>query len=502
MTTLAQYSLRDYQQELVEKIISQWGAGNRRLLMGLPTGAGKTVLFSAVAEQFIRRGEGVLILAHREELLLQAQEKLEAVVGQPTGLIKAGYPTNPERLIQVASIQSLIRRNFPAAGLVVVDEAHHSPANSYKKVFEHYSSAYILGVTATPHRPDGQGFRDIYDALIVGKSTKELIDAGYLCDFKIVASPKVIDTTGVKTVGGDFNQEQLIQAVNSSLLVGDLIESWRRFANGKKTIVFAVNVEHSMKIACGYLDAGIPAEHLDGSTPPDERRAILEKFRTGKILILSNCGIVSEGFDVPSIEAVQCVRPTKSLNLWLQIIGRSLRPFEGKTHAIIIDHSTNWIEHGLPDETREWTLEPKSMEHRSLAVECEKCHHIFRPLPHEKYNATCPNCSATVEINDVPRDETGAGQKAINHDKDVHLEEINLKADSEIIKEIMKIKMQQQMKGYKPIWVYYRLTEKFPNVGLGELRELAKLLGYSPGWAWHRWWELKVGREEAAKASS
>lgn len=493
MNTLAQhYQLRDYQQELLQKIFVQWGAGDRRLLVGLPTGAGKTVLFSTISQHFVRRGEGVLVIAHREELLLQAKEKLEAVIGQPAGLIKAGYPLNPEHPIQIASVQTLTRRdNWPDAGLVVVDEAHHSCADSYVRIFEHYSTAYILGVTATPGRSDGQGFNHLYDCLVLGQSVQELIQAGYLCQFRLFGAPKIIKTDGLKLTGGDFNPRELAEAVDASLVVGDLIKSYRKFAPNKKAVVFAVDVAHSKEVANAYCKAGIPSEHLDGETPPNERKAILERFGTGKTLVLTNCGIVSEGVDIPSIEAIQCVRPTKSLILWLQMIGRALRPTPGKDHAIIIDHTQNWFFQGLPDEEREWTLDPVSMTHQSLALECSECGHIFRPLPHEKVNAVCPNCGVVVRIDESDTDEESLNTRVLITDESVELEEIGLELNSEIITEMLKLKAMQMTRKYKPVWVFHEIVKAYPDIGLGELRECAKLLGYKRGWAWHRWHELR-----------
>lgn len=493
MATLLQttYQLRDYQQELIEKVFSQWRAGHRRLLMQLPTGAGKTVVFSAVSRQFTQRGEGVLVLAHREELLLQAKEKLESVTDEPAGLIKAGYPANPKLSVQIASVQTLIRRkSCPKARLVVVDEAHHSCAATYVKILEQYPKAYILGVTATPGRADGQGFRNIFDSLILGRSVRQLIEARHLCPFKLFAAPNVVKTDGVKITGGDYNQKELAQAIDTSLVVGDLVKTWRKYAKGKKTVVFAVDVLHSEEIVLAYLEAGILAEHLDGETPPEERKAILERFRKGETLVLSNCGIISEGFDVPSIEAIQCIRPTQSLILWLQMLGRALRPAPGKEHAIIIDHTQNWVYHGLPDDEREWSLDAVSMVHQGMALQCPKCQHVFRPLAHERVNADCPNCGATVPIKEV-EEGLGLGERVINQDEGVQLEEINLEVDSEIITEMLKLKTMQIARKYKPIWVYHQIAEKYPSIGLGELRVCANLLGYARGWAWHRWRELQ-----------
>lgn len=510
------YQLRDYQQELFESIFSGWAGGDRRLLVQLPTGGGKTVLFGAVSRKFTSRGDGVLVLVHRLELLLQAKDKLEAITSQQAGLIKAGYPANPNNLIQIASVQSLIRRagNWPKAALVIVDEAHHSAANSYTKILEHYSGSYVLGVTATPARPDGQGFKYIYDSLILGRSVRELIEAGYLCKFRLFAAPKTIITTSVKVTGGEYNLAELAEAIDTSLVMGDLIETWQKYAQGKRTVVFAIDVKHSKAIADAYREAGIPAEHLEGETPPTERANILERFRTGETLVLTNCGIISEGFDLPSIEAIQCVRPTKSLILWLQMIGRALRPAPGKDFAVIIDHTQNFYFHGLPDDERDWSLEPTSLSReQKYTLQCPECHHVFLPLPHEKKpykrewqpknqefkvwsKVTCPNCQTEFEHEYTEGGEPPP-EREINNDTEAQLEEINLEVNSEILKELGKLKAMQVTRKYKPIWVAHSLIAAHPNIGLGELRECAKLLGYKPGWALHRYAELQREKQKA-----
>lgn len=500
MTALPQtaYPLRDYQETLIQQTEAHWHAGRRRVKLQLATGAGKTVLFSAVAREFTNKGERVMVLAHREELLFQAQEKLAGVTGQPVGIIKAGCPSDPSKLIQVASIQTLARRqHLPDAALVICDESHHSAARSYIKIFDHYQSAYILGVTATPARIDGQGFKFLYDALLLGPSVTELIQAGHLCRFKLFASQNAIKTSGVRTTGGDFNARDLSEAVNTSLVMGDLIETWQKHALGKKTVVFAVNVAHSLAIATAYIEAGIPAEHLDGETPPTERANILERFRTGETLVLTNCGIISEGFDVPTIEAVQCVRPTKSLILWLQMLGRSLRPSPGKDHAILVDHTQNWIFHGLPDEEREWSLEPVSLKSLQWALQCPACQHIFRPLPHEQKSliASCPNCTAKIQF------EMGVGgldAPRLLESLDAQLTQVCLECNPTIAATLLEIKKYQEENNLKKSWVYQMLMHNCPDVGLPELRLCARLLGYKAGWAWYRWLEILKERSKSA----
>jgi len=497
----AQYSLRPYQHSLVQEIFSCWHSGDRRVLLQLPTAAGKTVIFSTIATEFVVKGEGVLVLVHREELLLQAKEKLEAVTGLPSGIIKAGNPANPEHLIQVASIQTLVRRmdSLPNASLIIYDEAHHSCSPSSIKILQAYPKAYLLGVTATPARCDGRGFKHLFDKLILGPTVEELIKEGYLCGFRLFAAQNAIDTKGVKTTAGDYNSKQLAKKVNTAEVRGDVIRSYREHANGKKTVVFCVDVEHSKQCAQAFLTAGVAAEHLDGETPTEERRAILSRFNSGETLVLTNCGIVSEGTDVPSIEAVQVVRPTKSLILWLQMLGRALRPHPGKKEAIIVDQTKNWIMHGLPDEEREWSLEPVSLKRKSWAVECPECRHIFTPFDQEKRLnvATCPNCETAFQF------EMGEGgrpversERIIAQDEHARLQEIALNGDPEILEYLHALKAVQEGTGYKPGWVYYRLIEKYPVLGVAELRECAKVLGYKAGWVAHKLKEMQGVCEE------
>ena len=198
-----------------------------------------------------------------------------------------------------------------------------------------------------------------------------------------------IKTQGIKVTAGDFNLKELSQAVAEADITGDLVPMWKKYADGKKTVLFAVDIAHSKECAKAFTDAGISAEHIDGKTPAKERDAILERFRTGKTLVLCNCNIVTEGFDVPTIEAIQCVRPTLSLVFYLQMFGRALRPSPGKEYAVFIDHTNNWGVHGLPDKAQEWSLEPKpqkepkSQKTSAFTQECPSCSHIFQPLSSE-----------------------------------------------------------------------------------------------------------------------
>lgn len=493
MTLTQHFSLRPYQEELIQKINTEWEAGHRRVLAQSATGSGKTVIASAVSHQFTQCGEGILFLAHRQELLYQAKDKLEAITDEAVGIIKAGHKLNANALIQVASVQTLVRRDYrPNAELVIVDECHHTPAKTYGDILDCYPDAFILGLTATPCRNDGRGFRNHYDVLVRGWTVRKLIDAGYLSKFRLFAATKQIKTAGIDIVNGDFDQQQLAQAVNASITMGDVVKTRKKYADDKKAIAFCVNIKHSKDVAKAYRQAGYVAEHIDGEMSDKERVAIMERFRCGETLILTNCGIFIEGVDVPDIEAVQILRPTRSLQLHLQSLGRGLRPSKNKEHLIVLDHTENYIYHGLVDDEYEWTLDAVSLKNRQHAVECPDCKHVFVPSSSEQNNlkATCPNCGSIIQL-EAPVEGFGGEKPELINDKTVDLEEIVTEANSEIMVEIMKLKSTQVVRKYKPVWVYHEIVKRYPNIGLGELRELAKMLGYHRGWAWHRYLELQ-----------
>ncbi|NEP38197.1 MAG: DEAD/DEAH box helicase [Okeania sp. SIO2H7] len=506
LTAEKKYPPRDYQLEAVRKVFEAF-TKHRRVLLQLPTGTGKTPTFCYIARKFLEQGEGVLVIAHRQELIYQAREKIEAISGVPAGLIKAGKPVNPEYDIQVASVQTLVKRKgFPDISLLVVDEAHHACTKSYDRIFEAYPNAYILGVTATPNRSDGQGLKNHFDELITLHQTQWFIEKGYLSPYKIFASPKRIDTTGIKITGGDYNLEKLSE--QASTIVGNVLETWKKIANNKQTVVFAVDVKNSMAICQSFIDAGISAAHLDGETPPSLRREIINDFGKQKIKVLTNCGIVTEGFDCPAIEVVQVARPTASLVLWLQIVGRGLRPFPGKDSAIIIDHTYNSTTLGLPDENFDWSLDPISLEGLRFNQECPNCQHIFRPLAHElkphrkiidAENAivelarcTCPNCEEVFEFQ-LSQGGNGNKPREINQEFG-ELEELNLTLHPWAVELIDNLVWNQEFSHKKKAWVKFRLEEnpRVRELSLGDWRYAANKLGYKPGWAWHRYQETQT----------
>lgn len=456
--------LRDYQIEAIRGVYGALKSGSKRVLLQMPTGAGKTQTFCKVIEDFRARrpDEKVLAVAHRVELIDQMHKRLGSI-GVSNWPIIAGGVRNPDYPVQCASIQTVAHPKFDAwpdnVGLIVVDEAHHfTGVNSYNLLLDRYPDATLLGVTATPCRLDGKGFDGIFERLILGPTVKGLMGGGYLSPYRYFVGSKP-NLDGVAIRHGDYQIGQLAERMSTQEVVGDVVAAYLEHCPGKRCITFAVNVDHSMKIVERYTAAGIPAEHVDGKTPTNHRKAILNRFKSGETLVLSNVGIITEGFDCPEADAVQLARPTKSLSLYLQMVGRCLRYFPGKT-AIILDHGQNYKEHGLPCDDRKWTLEGA-------------------PKKPARYHE-----SSTGEVE--PETEEEKQKREIEEIRDAEMVEISQSR----IDRVMEIVQTQQSRGYKAMWAFFRVKDTFGrDLQLNDLQLLGKQLGYHWKWAQRKWEE-------------
>jgi superfamily II DNA or RNA helicase len=353
-------TLRSYQTDGINKIKEAWH-DCRSVLFQMPTGTGKTTLFCELANMFITQlypDKKVLIVTHRKELVEQVFNRLVSDFHLTAGVISGDYIGIQSAPIQVASIQTLVRRDEHQKdifSLVVIDEAHHALAVTYKKLWNFYPNAKFLGVTATPVRTNGEGFHDLFDRLITTASVKWFIENKYLSDIKYYAS-HTPDISNIKIKAGDYDETELSEVMQHATVMADLVQSYIDYARDKKMIVYAVNRAHCAKIVEKYCSKGLEAKAIDTYTPSDERRKIVHDFRSNKFKILCNVNIFTEGFDCPDVDAVQLARPTKSLTLFLQQVGRCMRPHQNKQYGIILDNAGLWKEHGLPKMKRNWTL--------------------------------------------------------------------------------------------------------------------------------------------------
>lgn len=336
------FDLRPYQQECLDAINER--AGVKRQLVSLPTGTGKTVVF---AHLLAERGGRSLVLGHRDELIRQAVDKITLVdPNLDVGVVKAGENEVNAQVI-VASVQTLSRPNrlemLPNdIGTVIVDEAHHAVADTYKDILGYVGSfdpngPLTVGFTATPMRGDGAGLGGVFEEIVYQKNLVDMILEGWLADLRAVRVKIDINLDKVHTRGGDFIDSELEDALEQANAPLHVVSAYRTHAPGRKALVFTPGVKSAHEMADAFQDAGISAETLDGATPIEERRAILERFHTGETMVVSNCAVLTEGFDEPSVDCIIVARPTRSKTLYIQEIGRGTRTYPGKADCLVID---------------------------------------------------------------------------------------------------------------------------------------------------------------------
>jgi superfamily II DNA or RNA helicase len=385
-------NLRPYQHQLITDIRLQYQLGKRSVLAVLPTGGGKTVCFSYIAQAAAKKGNRVCILVHRQELLDQASRSLPV----PHGIIAANRSMDLSHSVHVASVQTLARRLHLLPRdffqLLVVDEAHHTTAGTWARVISHFQRAHLLGVTATPIRSDGRGLGAHYQSMVQGPTAAELTDAGFLASARVLAPPG-FDATGLRKRMGDFDTKQAEQRVGT--IMGDCIGHYRKHLAGQTAIAFCCSVAHAEAVAALFMGAGIPAASIDGTMSNEQRRDLLQALGAGRIRILTSCALIGEGVDVPSVGGCILLRPTASVALHLQMIGRCLRPQPGK-RAVVLDHVGNTLRLGHHLEPRDWTLDgiPKRDREQAPSVKvcptcfataasaaqvCSECGHRFSP---------------------------------------------------------------------------------------------------------------------------
>lgn len=405
-------ALRQYQQVAVEQIRGEFGAGRKAVLFVLPCGGGKTYTFSYIAEQAALRGNRVLILQHRKELIRQSSCSLASlgvrhrVVSPPDKIAdlrrvhvaRLGQPFIDQHAnVAVASVQTLTRRmdwlaEFDPA-LVIIDESHHSLASQWMRIIQAMPRARFLGVTATPCRTDGQGLGDVFDAMVVGPTMRELIDEAALVMPRVFAPPVKFSLDGVHTSGGDYNAKELAQVIDQPTITGDAVEHYRKLAPGRPAIVFCASIKHANHVCAEFCAAGFNFKVVTGDMEDDERDAGINGLAEGTVQGIVTVDIAGEGVDIPVAEVGIMLRATQSESLYIQQAGRVLRPAPGKEFGILLDHVGNVLRHGMPDADREWSLKGRKKRSKGEAremlprvLQCPQCYHAHDPRP------TCPSC--------------------------------------------------------------------------------------------------------------
>ena len=391
--------LRPYQEDVLDKLKNTLDNSQKSPLLVLPTGGGKTIVFSEISKYLIDQEKKVLILVHRRELVTQACNKLNQINVKYGVIAPSHLPSNHS--LQVASIYTLSRRMHRIKFIpdyIIFDEAHHVAAKTWVDVVNKYKKATRIGVTATPMRLDGKSLKGYFDVLINGPEVVDLVDKGYLCKHKVYASPHQLDLSNLKLKRNDYLKKDISKLVKNKTITGNAVSHYKKYLLDKPTVVFCIDIQHAESILQRFLDEDIKAALLTGDTPNSERDIILDKLKNNIIHVVISVDVISEGTDLPCVEGAILLRPTNSEALYRQQVGRVLRPGENKT-AIILDHVNNTITHGFVDEFRDWTLDldiPYGQKKKNPLVRtCKQCNHVF------KFAKSCPECGFSLTKNEI-----------------------------------------------------------------------------------------------------
>jgi len=360
--------LRDYQTRVCREVLLAWAAGQRNILVVAATGAGKTIIAAELVRRLVARHRRILFVVHRDVLIPQTAEKFSAF-GIPHGYIKANYAENRGALVQIASVQTLERRDWWYAQgytdenppTIFFDEAHITAFSRVAvKLLAAHGAMRAVGLTATPWRlSPREGLGDVFESVVTAPFPAELMEAGHLAPPAYYGTKAPPDLRGVRTRHGDYREEDLLEACDRPELIAALYADWERLAPGKRTLLYSTGVAHAEHIAAAFAARGVPAASVDGSTPIPERTRLYDALRRGELLALASCQVLTEGFDVPEVECIALARPTKSRALFMQQIGRGLRPAPWivKERCVILDQAGNVGRFGFVEDFTEYSLE-------------------------------------------------------------------------------------------------------------------------------------------------
>jgi DNA repair protein RadD len=406
------FEARAYQTEAVRNLRAGLAGGYKRQILSSPTGSGKTEIGMILVRGAVAKGKRVAFLCNRINLVGQTSARFFRA-GIAHGVIQGQNTTRTYENVIVASIQTVARRGMPEVDLLVIDEAHGvAGSKDYRKVIAQHGGP-VIGLSATPFSKGlGKDYSELggalFEQMVVAATIQDLIDQGYLVDCDVYA-PSQPDLSNVKITAGDYNEKELGEAVDKPTLIGDIVTNWRKYANNTPTVCFATNIAHSQHIVEQFTAAGVAAEHIDCYTDDAERAAILERVASGQTMVISNVGILTEGWDFPACRTMILARPTKSLIRYLQMAGRVLRPAPGKERALILDHSGTVQAIGFPTDDFPMELDdgkPKTStgsvkKEEKKPAKCPQCHFL------KKGGGKCPVCGFSPKKENTVEHEAG-----------------------------------------------------------------------------------------------
>lgn len=469
--------LRPYQSDSLDKIRELYRDGVKRVMLVMPTGAGKTLVFCKLLKAAYDKGSKAIMVVRGVQLIEQASIRLDRE-GVPHGVMQANHWRRlPHEPIQICSIDTLYRRKItPEAQLVVIDEAHYAASPGFKWLAESYDGAYFLPVTATPFVRSG--LRHIADTYVEPITIKELIEQGYLVP-PVYYAPTHINLDGVRidSKTGDYSAKDLDDRMRRPAIFGDIVKAYKQHASDRPAVAFAVNIEHSLEIAETFNRAGYKAVHVEADTPMKERLRLIAQLENREIDLISNVGILTTGVDIPKLSCIILARPTKSLNLYIQMLGRGTRATDGKYNFIVLDHANNIEEHGFIETQREVDLNGKqTRQSDEIVVICEACFSAFNPRAVVPSDYNCPKCGAD---NSPKVSSTGGNERNTTTDESYELKEIKPE-EKERLKVLSFANKKVEIalrRGYKPGWVFYQIKNKFGDGYANTFMEALKRSG-------------------------
>jgi len=464
--------LRDYQQKAVNEIRAAYSSGIRRLVLHLSTGSGKTVIFSHILTATAAKNKKCIMAVRGRQLVAQASERLTRE-GVEHAIYMAGHRVR-SGLISICSIDTLNARGvYPEADLVVIDECHMATSAAFVKFCSNYSDKFILGVSATPFCTSS--LEHVGQKVIKPITMDELVALGFLVPLKYYA-PRTPDFSRVRTVRGDFDQGQIAALMNESSITGDVVAEWLRLGEMRPTICFAVNVAHSRAISESFRLAGVLSAHLDATHSLEYRGKILKMLENGELKVVTNCGVLCTGVDMPYAACIILCRPTKSYNLHIQQMGRGTRPSDGKKDCFILDHAGNVTRHGFINEERTAYLDGKPKdETRPAPSTCPVCFVVW--FKHES-GPSCPSCGWTPRENEI---------REFNRVDGELVEIIKLTREQEAVRDMKLWKKEAKERGFKKGWAYFKIVTKYGS----EMAETLMPKRILPPWVTKKYGQLQ-----------
>ena len=458
-----QVELRPYQVEAIEMIDAEFRKGNRRILLCASPGLGKTTISAFMIQRAIKYNMPCLFVVRGRDLVINASDRFREMKIDHSVYMSKDWRFEPKKLVQCCSVDTMFARDrYPhqdGSPLIFLDEAH----KNYKKVFEMYPNAFIIGMTGSPFAPD----MSMYQSYVEPIKPYEARDMGFLVPDKIFC-PHIIDISAVKITAGDFNQKQLESVVTNSAVVGNVISDWLEFGENRPTVVFATSINHSLQLKHAFIDVGIKAIHCDASSTDEERKKAREDLESGKVKVLCNVDIFSVGWNCPSVSCIVLARPTWSLVWYLQAVGRGVRDFPGKSDCIVLDNAANVFRHGTHFKVREISLEPKEKktkkEYDTKITSCSECYFIYDPTIHK----ACPDCGHIKEAKERRVNEIDG--KLIEYEE--HQDDTAKRRKAMIIKKFRELEWGRKKGNLRPEWTFIQLRKDYSREEMVHLKEV------------------------------